>query len=276
MPRRTSTERRQHDPSVSGQATSAQTPRNGKREYRWALRWEGPDGWRCESTGTADRTQAEALQKQKWAELNIPEAEPEPSRQPEPVKASWDECKDALKRAMEADNLRPSYVHDLCVDVRCVPPDVPRGEDPGRRDARDGERVQAAAGRSRSLPLDGQGRLGNPEGGLRQMAGEGVWLADVQPLRQREAAEVRRSRRADRLGRGKRRPCSSGLGNAGTTGDCPLSTWKWQPSWAGGPRKRPVSGRRTCLRMDSCGWLPRTARPAGTSMAGFQPTCTPI
>ena len=25
--------------------------RNGKREYRWALRWEGPDGWRCESTG---------------------------------------------------------------------------------------------------------------------------------------------------------------------------------------------------------------------------------
>jgi hypothetical protein len=31
--------------------------RNGKREYRWALRWEGPDGWRCESTGTADRTQ---------------------------------------------------------------------------------------------------------------------------------------------------------------------------------------------------------------------------
>ena len=85
--------------------------RNGKREYRWALRWEGPGGWRCESTGTADRTQAEALQKQKWAELNIPEARPEEPA-PEPVKASWDECKEALKRAMEADNLRPSYVHD--------------------------------------------------------------------------------------------------------------------------------------------------------------------
>ena len=70
--------------------------RNGKREYRWALRWEGPDGWRCESTGTADRTQAEALQKQKWAELNIPEAEPEEPA-PEPVKASWDECKEGTE-----------------------------------------------------------------------------------------------------------------------------------------------------------------------------------
>lgn len=86
--------------------------RNGKREYRWALRWDGPDGWRCESTGTADRTQAEALQKQKWAELNVPEARPEEPA-PEPVKASWDECKEALKRAMEADNLRPSYVRDI-------------------------------------------------------------------------------------------------------------------------------------------------------------------
>jgi hypothetical protein len=36
--------------------------RNGKREYRWALRWEGPDGWRCEGTRTADRSKAEALQ----------------------------------------------------------------------------------------------------------------------------------------------------------------------------------------------------------------------
>jgi len=85
--------------------------RNGKREYRWALRWQGTDGWRCESPGTADRPQAEALQKQKWAELNIPEAEPEEPA-PEPITASWDECKTALKRAMEADTLRPSYVYD--------------------------------------------------------------------------------------------------------------------------------------------------------------------
>jgi integrase len=100
--------------------------RNGKREYRWALRWEGPDGWKCESTGTADRTQAEAQQKQKWAELNIPEARPE-EPVPKPVKPSWDECKEALKRAMEADNLRPSYIHDSLwmVDVfRRVFPEV--------------------------------------------------------------------------------------------------------------------------------------------------------
>jgi integrase len=88
-----------------------QRKRNGKREHYWALRWEGPDGWRCESTDTADRTQAEALQKQKWAELNIPEAKPE-EPEPEPVKASWKECRDALKRAMEADNLRPSYIKE--------------------------------------------------------------------------------------------------------------------------------------------------------------------
>ena len=74
------------------------------------MRWEAPDGWRCESTDTADRTQAEALQKQKWAELNIPEAEPE-EPEPEPVKASWKDCHDALKRAMEADNLRPKSTY---------------------------------------------------------------------------------------------------------------------------------------------------------------------
>ena len=82
-----------------------------QHEYRWALRWEDSTGWHYESTGTADRTQAEALQKKKWAELNIPECEPE-EPEPEPVKATWKECKDALKRAMEADNLRPGYVSD--------------------------------------------------------------------------------------------------------------------------------------------------------------------
>jgi hypothetical protein len=86
--------------------------RNGSRDYRWALRWEDVEGWHCESTGTADRTQAESLQKAKWAELNIPEAQPEEPA-PEPVKATWEECKEALKPAMEADNLRPSYVSDM-------------------------------------------------------------------------------------------------------------------------------------------------------------------
>ncbi|MEN6405893.1 MAG: hypothetical protein ABFC77_05420 [Thermoguttaceae bacterium] len=91
-----------------------QRKRNGKREHYWALRWEGPDGWKCESTDTADRTQAEALQKQKWAELNIPQMAPE-EPEPEPVKASWDECKEALKRAMEADNSRPKSVSDYLI-----------------------------------------------------------------------------------------------------------------------------------------------------------------
>lgn len=80
-----------------------------RQRHRWVLRWNTPDGWRCESTGTADRTQAELLRKQKWAELNIPDAQPE-EQEPEPIKATWDECREALKRAMEADNLRPSYV----------------------------------------------------------------------------------------------------------------------------------------------------------------------
>lgn len=81
--------------------------RNGAREYRWILRWEDSTGWRQASTGTADRTQAEALQKAKWAALNAP---PEQRPKPEPVKPTWQECRAALDRAMRADNLRPSYV----------------------------------------------------------------------------------------------------------------------------------------------------------------------
>jgi integrase len=107
--------------------------RNGKREYRWALRWEGPGGWRCEGTGTADRTQAEALQKQKWAELNVPGCEPEePAAEPapEPVKATWDECKEAVRRAMEADNLRPSYIYDASLALDGLRAMFPEAETP--------------------------------------------------------------------------------------------------------------------------------------------------
>ena len=55
-----------------------------------------------------------SLAKAKWEELNHPTLEPEPNPEPasEPVRASWDECEKALKRAMEADNLRPSYVKE--------------------------------------------------------------------------------------------------------------------------------------------------------------------
>jgi integrase len=93
--------------------------RNGQREHRWTVRWEDSESGerRCESTGTADRTAAEALQKAKWAELNIPGAAPEQ----EPIDAkpppTWQECSDALQRALEADNLRPSYVSDCSLTL---------------------------------------------------------------------------------------------------------------------------------------------------------------
>lgn len=92
--------------------------RNGQREYRWALRWEGEGGWRCESTGTADKVKAESLRQAKWDELNGRVDVAQPELEPL-VKASWKECSDALKRAMTADNLRPRYVEEalLTFDV---------------------------------------------------------------------------------------------------------------------------------------------------------------
>jgi tetratricopeptide (TPR) repeat protein len=90
--------------------------RNGQHEYRWTLRWEDPDTGKraCESTGTADRTQAETLQKIKWAELNglagAPPTEPEPVAAP--PAATWQDCRDTLERAIVADNLRGSSAND--------------------------------------------------------------------------------------------------------------------------------------------------------------------
>src|SRR4051794_20750681 len=89
--------------------------RNGQREYRWALRWEDPETgrFRGETTGTADKTQAESLQKLKWAEVN---GLTEPRAVIEtPVieeKATWQDCREALERAMRADNLRERYIED--------------------------------------------------------------------------------------------------------------------------------------------------------------------
>ncbi len=86
----------------------------------------------CESTGTVDRTAAEALQKVKWAELNIPGAAPNPK--PEETNGrpapTWQECEDALQRAREADNLRPSYVSDCLLMLESVRRTFPEAESP--------------------------------------------------------------------------------------------------------------------------------------------------
>ena len=93
--------------------------RSGRPKYRWALRWADPEScqWKCESTGTADRTEAEALRKLRWAEINGLITSKQPARESEPAAEAaplptWQECRDSLERAMTADNLRPSYISD--------------------------------------------------------------------------------------------------------------------------------------------------------------------
>jgi integrase len=95
--------------------------KNGQRKHLWAMRWQDPATGKfpCESTGTADKVQAESLAKIKWAELNglTP---PEPAAEPTPVPLNlptWEDCRNALQRAMEADNLRPSYVSDALISL---------------------------------------------------------------------------------------------------------------------------------------------------------------
>lgn len=80
--------------------------RNGQHEIVWLLGWQTEEGWKQESTGTADRVKAESLRVAKMEELNAPDA---PANR---KAATWEECREALKRAMEADNLLPSYVAD--------------------------------------------------------------------------------------------------------------------------------------------------------------------
>ena len=97
--------------------------RNGQHEYRWALRWRDPrtDKWCCESTKTADKTEAGELSKTKYAEVNglIPTQE-EIEGEPDKPKPTWGECSKALREAMEADNLRPSYVYDALLNLNAL------------------------------------------------------------------------------------------------------------------------------------------------------------
>ncbi len=73
------------------------TRKNGQRLYCWSLRWfdEASGKFKSESTGTADRTQAETIRKTKWAELNIAGAAPP---EPDPIVEAhalptWGDCR---------------------------------------------------------------------------------------------------------------------------------------------------------------------------------------
>jgi hypothetical protein len=82
------------------------------------MRWEDPatGEWKCESTGTADKTKAKAMRDLKWDELNRtqqPAVNPLIAAVPASVEEkrpgpTWDDCKKAMRRAMDADKLRPS------------------------------------------------------------------------------------------------------------------------------------------------------------------------
>jgi integrase len=106
--------------------------KNGQPHYRYALRWRDPATRQQmgEATGTADLTQARSLQRLKWAEVNgitPPRAE----YIPEVPKFSWADCRAALKRAMEADNLRPSYVADALLRFDALQKAFPTAISPG-------------------------------------------------------------------------------------------------------------------------------------------------
>jgi integrase len=111
--------------------------RNGRRKYRWVMRWEDPatGKYKCKSTGTADKTKATALRDLKWDELNRPQQlaiDPLIAAVPASVEEkrpgpTWDDCKKAIRRAMEADKLRPASVSDalmMLASVRRTFPDA--------------------------------------------------------------------------------------------------------------------------------------------------------
>lgn len=111
--------------------------RSGRREYRWALRWWdlGAGKFRCESTGTADKTTAEVMRKAKFDELNHPKpatvTEPEPPPADPPKLPTWSECSEVLRRTLKAHNARPSYVSDCILELDLLRRMFPEVESPG-------------------------------------------------------------------------------------------------------------------------------------------------
>lgn len=122
--------------------------RNGQRETCWALRWQDARGWRCESTGTADRTQAEAMLVTKRKTLNDPQAALRPAVQVAEL-ASWQDARAALDRAMRADNLRPRSVEDAVETFdgfRAMFPGINRPADVTPEHANEYKRLRAEKG----------------------------------------------------------------------------------------------------------------------------------
>ena len=103
----------------------------GQRQHKLVLRWKNSmtGKWQCETTGTADMTEARELQKLKWAEVNRIVA---PPPEPEPVasRPTWQECRDAIERAMRCDTRRPSYIADALSRFNSLKAALPGVESP--------------------------------------------------------------------------------------------------------------------------------------------------
>jgi integrase len=105
--------------------------KNGQPRYRYSLRWRDPQTGqpKCETAGTADLTQAKAIRDQIYAEVNRL-VQPPPEPEAEIIKPTWQDCRDALKRAMEADNLRTSTVADAMMMLKSVQTMFPAASSP--------------------------------------------------------------------------------------------------------------------------------------------------
>jgi hypothetical protein len=102
------------------------------------------------NTQTADRTQAEGMQKTKWGELNVPGMAP-PEPEPPRLRPTWEDCHDALERAMLADNMRPTYINDSLLLLDSLPAMFPAATSPAdltADDANEYRRRRSEAGKS--------------------------------------------------------------------------------------------------------------------------------